>query len=151
MNLAGDFGEREGDAEGGAVAEAGGFGPDAAAVLADGVAGDGEAEAGAGAAAGWVGLVEAFEDTVEFVEGEAGAGVGDADDRIVAAPVRGDADGAAGRRELDGVVDEAHDDAGGAVGVGVDGERVAVGGNFEGDLVAGRLGAEAVGGRRRPD
>jgi len=92
-------------------------------MLADGVAGDGEAEAGAGAGAGWIGFVEAFEDAVEFVEGEAGACVGDADNRIVVGPVRGDADGAARGRELDGVVDEAHDDAGGAVGIGADGER----------------------------
>ena len=63
----------KGDAEGCAASEAGGLGPDAAAVLADGVAGDGEAETGTGAAAGGVGLVEAFEDAVEFVEGEAGA------------------------------------------------------------------------------
>jgi len=56
------------------------FYPDAAAVLDDDAAADGEAEAGAahGAGVGGVDLLEAFEDHVFFVLGDAAAFVADA-------------------------------------------------------------------------
>ena len=52
-----------------------------------------------------------------------------------------------GGSELDGVVDEAHDDAAGAVGVGLHGEGFAdPWHDLQGDFVASGLCAEAVSG-----
>jgi hypothetical protein len=64
--------------EGAALAE-GAFGPDVAVVLVDDLATDGEAEAGAalGAGVGGVDLLEALEDELEFIGGDASALVGD--------------------------------------------------------------------------
>ncbi len=79
------FGEGEFDAEVGALAGLGGDG-DVAAVFFDDAAGGGEAEAGAGFLGGELG----FEDAGEEVGGDAGAGVGDVDEGVVAGGVGAD-------------------------------------------------------------
>ena len=74
----------QGEVEGGAFAGGAG-GPDAAAVLGDDAAADGEAEAGAahGAGVGGVALLEAVEDVFELVGGDAAALVADLDEGFV--------------------------------------------------------------------
>src|SRR5271154_6214658 len=84
-------------------------GPDAAAVLGDDAAADGEAEAGAahGAGVGGVDLVEALEDALELVGGDAAALIADLDFGLVGVDAAGaEVDLGAGRGELDGVGDE---------------------------------------------
>ena len=80
----------QGEVEGGALAEGAG-GPDAASVLGDDGAADGEAEAGAahGAGVGGVDLVEALEDGFEFVFGDAAALVADLDLGLVGVDAAG--------------------------------------------------------------
>jgi len=66
-------------------------GPDVAAVLGDDAAADGQAEAGAAhdAGVGGVDLLEAFEDLLELVGGDAAALVLDLDNGFVVADVVG--------------------------------------------------------------
>ena len=97
--------------EAGALARGAG-GPDAAAVLADDAAADGEAEAGASheAGVGGVDLLEALEDVLELVVRDAAAVVGDFESGFVLVGLAGaQADLAADGRELDGVRDEVGD------------------------------------------
>ena len=94
--------------EGGALVGGAG-GPDAASVVCDDAATDGEAEAGAALGSGvrGVALVEAVEDVFDFVGGDAWALVADFDEGFVAVEVAGgEVDLAAGRREFYGVGDE---------------------------------------------
>ncbi len=76
--------------EGGALAGGAG-GPDAASVLGDDAATDGEAEAGAahGAGVGGVALLEAVEDVLELVCGDAAALVADFDEGFVVVEIAG--------------------------------------------------------------
>ncbi len=112
--------------EGGALAGGAG-GPDAAAVLVDDAATDGEAEAGAaqGAGVGGVALLEAVEDVFELVGGDAAALVADLDEGFAVVEIAGgEVDLAAGGRELDGVRDEVVERLQDAVGVGPDVDAV---------------------------
>ena len=116
----------QGEVEGGAVAGLAG-GPDAAAVLVDDGAADGEAEAGAahGAGVGGVDLLEALEDVFELVFGDAATEVLDFDDGFDVVDGAGaELDLAAGGGELDGVGDEVGEGLEDAVGVGPDAHGV---------------------------
>lgn len=95
----------QGEVEGGSVAGLAG-GPDAAGVLGDDAAADGEAEAGSahGSGVGGVDLLEALEDMFEFVLRDAAALILDLEDGLVFVEVSGgEVDLAAGGGELDGV------------------------------------------------
>ena len=112
--------------EGGAlVGEAGG--PDAASVVGYDAATDGEAEAGAplGSGVRGVDLVEAVEDVLDLVCGDAWALVADFDEGFVAVEIAGgQVDLAAGGGELDGVGDEVAEGLQDAVGVGPDADAM---------------------------
>ena len=71
------------------------LGPDGAAVLLDDAAADGEAEAGAAllAGVGWLDLLEAIEDGVELIGGDAAAFVDDLEEDGVGGRLGVDADG----------------------------------------------------------
>lgn len=140
--------------EGGALAEGAG-GPDAASVLVDDGAADGEAEAGAahGAGVGGVDLVEALEDAFELVGGDAAALVADLDLGLVGVGAAGaEVDLGAGWGELDRVRDEVGEGLQDAVGVGPDVDALRVEGDAElgfggsGLLEAGGTAEEVVGG-----
>jgi len=112
--------------EGGALAGGAG-GPDAASVVGDDAATDGEAEAGAAerAGVGGVALAEAVEDVLELVFGDAAALIADFNDGFVFVEIAGgEVDLAAGGGELDGVGDEVVEGLKDAVGVCPDGDAV---------------------------
>ncbi len=98
--------------------------PDGAAVLLDDAAADSEAQACAAFLAGVGGLylLEAVEDAVEFVSGDAAAFVDDLEHDGVGGGVGVDADGGGCGRELDGVGEEVGQDLEDAVGVAVEEE-----------------------------
>src|SRR6202041_1914202 len=98
--------EGEGEGKFGALAYCT-FYPEFAAMSFDDVFGDAEAEAGAArfAGAGGVHAVEAFEDSFGIGERDADARVGDGDDGFALPGGSGDADVAAGRGGLGGVVE----------------------------------------------
>ena len=145
----------QGEVEGGAFAEGAG-GPDAAAVLGDDGAADGEAEAGAahGAGVGGVDLLEALEDGFELVFGDAAALIADLDVALRwRRAARAEVDLAAGRGELDGVGDEVGEGLEDAVGIGPDVDALGVEGDADagpwrlrGLLQAGGAAEEVVGG-----
>jgi hypothetical protein len=133
----------ESEVEGGAFAQGAG-GPDVAAVLGDDGAADGEAEAGAahGAGVGGVDLLEALEDLLELVGGDAAAVVLDFDEGFLVGDVLGDqldlaGDGRRRRRELDGVGDEVDEHLEDAVGVGPDMNVAALDGEADVGLLGG--------------
>jgi hypothetical protein len=96
-------------------------------VAGDDLAGDRQAEAGAGCgpAVGLVGFVESFPDERQVFAGDTATGVGHPQAHLAAVADDADRDFAAGRRELEGVVDEDEQQLGQAVAVAVD-SRVAV-------------------------
>src|SRR5216110_475685 len=85
------------------------LGPDAPAVRPYDPLADREAEAGA-TAAGWVPTVELLEDLVLLARPEPRAAVGDLDGHGAVRRARDDPDRAVGRRVLDGVVEQVHED-----------------------------------------
>ncbi len=121
--IGGAGGAGQHDVEGGADADVA-LRPDGAAVLLDDAAADGQAEAGAAFLAGVGGfyLLEAVEDAVEFVCGDAAAFVDDLEHDGVGGGVGVDADGGGGGGELDGVGEEVGQDLEDAVGVAVEEE-----------------------------
>ena len=108
--------------------------PDGAAVLLDDAAADGEAEAGAALLAGVGGfdLLEAVEDGVELVGGDAAAFVDDFEEDGVGGGFGVDANGGGGGRELDGVGEQIGEDLQDAVGVAIEEEGFGVGGLGDG-------------------
>src|SRR6185312_3897797 len=116
----GAFGEE--DAEDGAL-HAVLLGPDAAAVLLDDGAADGEAEAGAAflAGIGGVDLLEAIGDGLELVGGNAAALVDDAEGNAFGGAGDDDAHDGFRRGEFDRVAEQVGDDLLEAVGVGFEG------------------------------
>ena len=121
------------DVERGAEAEVA-LCPDGAAVLLDDAAADGETEAGAALLAGVGGLdlLEAVEDGVELVGGDAAAFVDDLEEDGVGGGFGVDADGGGGGGELDGVGEEIGEDLKDAVGVAVEEEGLGRGGLRDG-------------------
>ena len=108
--------------EGGALVGSAG-GPDAASVVVDDAATYCEAEtrAALGSGVGGVALVEAVEDVLDLVGGDAGALVADFDECFVAVEVAGtEVNLAANWGELDGVGDEVAEGLKDAVRVGPD-------------------------------
>ena len=99
---AGDAGEH--DVECGSPAEVA-LRPDGAAVLLDDAAADSETETGTAllASVGGFDLLEAVEDGVELIGGDAAAFVGDFEEDGIGGGVEVDADGGGGGGELDGV------------------------------------------------
>src|ERR1039458_259308 len=114
------------------------FGPDAAAVGQDDVLDDGQAEAGAAGLAGacFVDAVEALEDAIEVLGGDAGAEVLDGEfdfgGNIGLKQPRADANPAAGFAVLEGVLNEVAEDLVHGVGIGQD-QRIGRAGRFEFD------------------
>ena len=98
-------------------------------MLLDDAAADGEAEAGAALLAGVGGfdLLEAVEDAVELVGGDAAAFVDDLEEDGVGGGFGVDADGGGDGRELDGVGEEVGEDLEDAVGVAVEEESFGIG------------------------
>ena len=103
-------------------------------MLLDDAAADGEAEAGAALLAGVGGLdlLEAIEDAVELVGGDAAAFVDDFEEDGVGGGLGVDADGGGYGGELDGVGEEIGEDLEDAVGVAVEEEGFGVGGLGDG-------------------
>jgi len=103
--------------------------PDGAAVLLDDGAADGEAEAGSAflASVGGLDLLEAIEDGVEFVGGDAAAFVADFEQDGIGGGLGLDADGGGGGGELDGVGEEVGEDLEDAIAVAVEVEGVGAG------------------------
>src|SRR5205823_2786071 len=119
--------------------------PDVAAVqLGDGF-GDGQAEARAGAGAGAVGAVEAVEDVRLRLGGDAAAGIAHGDDVAAVFRSRGDLDAAAGRRELQRVVEKVEQHAANELRVAAHRHR-AVRGGGEGDAFGRGQSADGAGG-----
>ena len=116
------------DVEGGSEAEVA-LRPDGAAVLLDDAAADREAEAGAALLAGVGGfdLLEAVEDAVELVGGDAAAFVDDFQEDGVGGGFGVDANGGGDRRELDRVGEQVGEDLKDAVGVAVEEESFGIG------------------------
>ncbi len=98
-------------------------------MLLDDAAADGEAEAGAAllASVGGLDLLEAVEDGVELVGGDAAAFVDDLEEDGVGGGLGVNADGGGGGRELDGVGEEIGEDLKDAVGVAVEEECFGIG------------------------
>ena len=98
-------------------------------MLLDDAAADGEAEAGAALLPGVGGfdLVEAVEDGVELIGGDAATLVGDLEQDGVGGDLDVDADGGGGRGEFDGVREEVGEDLEDAVGVSIEVEGVGAG------------------------
>ena len=129
-------GKGKGDDDGGAEAWAGAGGSGITAVLAGDVANEEEAEAGAfdldGVAAG--DTVEAFEDALVLVGGEAEAGVGDAEsDPGVAGDGEGAADSDSAGGVFDGVVEEVEEGGAEVFGDALNVEADGSGNGFEDD------------------
>ena len=103
-------------------------------MLLDDAAADGEAEAGAALLAGVGGLdlLEAVEDGVELVGGDAAAFVDDLEEDGVGGGLGVDADGGGDGGELDGVGEEIGEDLEDAVGVAVEEEGFGIGGLGDG-------------------
>ena len=133
-HVGGAGGAREHDVEGGSGYEIA-LGPDGAAVLLDDAAADGEAEAGAAllARVGGLDLLEAIEDGVEFVGGDAAALVDDLEEDGVAGGLGVDADGGGWRRKLDRVGEEIGEDLEDAVSVAIEEECFGEGGLGDGE------------------
>ena len=80
--------------------------------------------------------IEAFEDAVLCLGGDAGALIGDFEADVVGPQLDGvEGDGGGGRGELDGVGEEIGDDLGDAGFIGGDEGEVAVGEDLQGDLL----------------
>ena len=131
VGCAGGAGEH--DVDGGAGAEVA-LRPDGAAVLLDDAAADCEAETGAAflAGVGGLDLLEAVEDAVEFVGGDAAAFIDDLEEDGVGGGLGVDVDGGDGRGELDGVGEEVGEDLEDAIGVAVEEEGLGIGGLGDG-------------------
>ena len=104
-------------------------------MLLDDAAADGEAETGAALLAGVGGLdlLEAVEDAVELVGGDAAAFVDDFEEDGVGGGFGVDADGGGDGGELDGVGEEIGEDLKDAVGVAVEEEGFGIGGLGDGE------------------
>ncbi len=98
-------------------------------MLLDDAAADGEAETGAALLAGVGGfdLLEAVEDAVELVGGDAAAFVDDFEENGVGGGLGVDADGGRYGGELDGVGEKVGEDLQDAVGVTVEEKRLGIG------------------------
>ena len=116
------------DVEGGSGTEVA-LGPDGAGVLLDDTAADGKTEAGSAflAGVGGLDLLEAVEDGVELVGGDAAAFVDDFEEDGVGGGLGVDADRGGYGGELDGVGEEVGEDLKDAVGVAVEEEGFGVG------------------------
>ena len=126
-NVGGAAGAGKHDVKGGPEAKVA-LGPDGAAVLLDDAAADGEAEAGATflAGVGWLDLLEAVEDAVELVGGDAAAFVDDFEKDRVGGSLGVDTDCGGYGRELDCVGQKIGDDLEDAVSVSIEEEGLGV-------------------------
>ena len=79
------------------------LGPDTAAMSLDEMLRDGETQAGPAARAGWVGLIETLENSLQVVRWDPDPGVADPKPETIRLGFRGDLNPPAGGRELDGV------------------------------------------------
>ncbi len=134
MHVGGAGGAGKHDVESGSEAEVA-LSPDGAAVLLDDAAADGEAETGAALLAGVGGLdlLEAVEDAVELVGGDAAAFVDDLEEDGVGGGLGVDADGGGDGGELDGVGEKIGEDLEDAVGVAVEEESFGIGSLGDGE------------------
>src|SRR5271170_1994547 len=127
-DIGGAGGAGKHDVEGGSGAEVA-LSPDGAGVLLNDAAADGEAEAGSAflACVGGFDLLEAVEDGVELVGGDAAAFVDDFEEDRVGCGLGGDANGGGDGGELDRVREEIGEDLENAVGVAVEEEGFGIG------------------------
>ena len=145
-DVGGSGGAGEHHVERGAGAEVA-LSPDGATVLLDDAAADGEAQAGAAflAGVGGLDLLEAVEDGVELVGGDAAAFVDDLEEDGVGGGFGVDTNSGGGGGELDGVGEEIGEDLEDAVGVAIEEEGFGVGGLGDGGWLECEMDGVRVG------